>query len=94
MTMASLTKAGRHKTMKQLFCSAELTGGVYLQLTGVTVFGIIFPLLKPSRAPRGAFTFIRRSNRCLAVSDLDVGLFSESLAVIYWLSVVYERWGI
>ena len=28
------------------------------------------------------------------ISDFSVGLFSEPLAVIYWMSVMYERWGI
>ena len=30
--------------------------------------------------------------RCLAISDLCVGLVSEPLAVIFWMSTIYESW--
>ena len=29
---------------------------------------------------------------CLAISDLCIGLVSEPLAVIFWMSTIYERW--
>ena len=100
--MANLTEYGNHKTFKP-FCSAELTGGVHFQLTCLTLFSmllfitailgntlILMALQKESSLhPPTKLLF-----RSLAISDLCIGLISEPLTFVYWMSVVYERWDI
>ena len=42
--MENLTEHGNEKTLKELFCSPELTGGVHLQLICLAVFNIFFSI--------------------------------------------------
>ena len=101
--MANFSEDGNKKTYKQLFCSAELTGGIHYQLICLSVLNsflfvtaslgntlILVALYKESSLhPPTKLLF-----RCLTTSDLCVGLVSEPLIVIYWLSLLSERWDI
>ena len=101
--MENLTEHGNEKTLKELFCSPELTGGVHLQLICLTAFNIFFSItaflgnaliLVALHKESSLHPPMKLFFRCLAISDICVGLFSEPLIVMYWMSVVHERWDI
>ena len=101
--MTNWTGNDNQKTYEELFCSAELTGGTNNQLIGLIVVNIflsitaslgntliLIALHKESLLhPPSKLLF-----RCLATTDLCVGIFAEPLVVTYWLSVVTQRWNI
>ena len=92
-----------HKTVQELYCSAEFVRGVESELIflsaliiflSVTAFLgntlILFALHKEtSLHPPSKLLY-----RNLAITDLCVGIITEPLAVTYWTSVVNERWDI
>ena len=101
--MGNLTEHGNEKTLKQQFCSPELTGGVHLQLICLSVFNIFFSMtallgnaliLVALNKESSLHPPMKLFYRCLAISDICNGLFSEPFIVLYWMSVVFERWDI
>ena len=103
IVMGNLTEYGNEKTLKQLFCSAELTEGVHFQLIYLSIFNIFFSItafwgnaliLVALHKKSSLHPPMKLFLRCLAISDICTGVFSEPLIVMYWMSVVYERWDI
>ena len=87
------------KVIEELICSPSLVGGlqpasfatVSILLSITTFVGnslILVALHKEStlHAPS------KLLYRCLATTDLLVGLVAQPLAVTYWISVVHEHW--
>ena len=87
----------------KLLCSAGLSSGLYSHLTFLSVlnsflsvtafFGnalILIALHKESSLHPPSKLLLR----CLSTTDLCVGLISEPLTVIYWMSVANEHWNI
>ena len=102
MTTANYT--GEVKlTFVQLLCTARLTGGLHYQLTWLSVISIFLSITavvgnvlilvalqkESSLHPPSKLLF-----RCLATTDLCVGIIAKPLPVTYWMSVVNERWNI
>ena len=85
----------------QLRCSAAWTSGIhgefiypsafniFLSITAVLGNIIILVALRKvsSLHPPSKLLF-----RCLATTDLCVGLITEPLSVVYWMSLTYEKW--
>ena len=104
MTITNLTGVGNHKSLKQQFCSAELlTGGIHSQLICLSVLNTFLSItaflgntliLVSLHWKSSLYPPTKLLLRCLATSDLCVGIFSEPLIVFYWISVVNERWEI
>ena len=97
------TGDGKQKTLAQLFCSVELTGGIHSQLIFLSVLNIflsitaflgntvILVVLSKESSLHPPSKLLLRS---LAVTDLCVGVIIQPLHVTSWISVVYERWDI
>ncbi|XP_078350956.1 melanocyte-stimulating hormone receptor-like [Oculina patagonica] len=100
MAMANFTEDGKKNQLDRLQCLADLTSGIRYQLTGVlglniflsvsTFLGntlILVALRKESSLhPPSKLLF-----RCLATTDLCVGLIAQPVAVLQWTSVLNER---
>ena len=101
--MANFTDNENQKAYEKLFCSEKLTGTTHNQLICLIVVNIflsitaflgntliLIALHKESFLhPPSKLLF-----RCLATTDLCVGIIAEPLVVTYWMSVVTQRWNI
>ena len=101
--MENFTEDENHKTVQELFCSAEFVRGVKSQLiflSALNIFLSIAALLgntlilvalhkETSLHPPSKLLY-----RNLAITDLCVGIIVEPLFVTHWTSVVNERWDI
>ena len=92
----------RTKSFEELLCSPSLVGGFQQQLSicflavnillSITAFAgnsLILVVLhkKSSLHPPSKLLY-----RCLATTDLLVGLVVQPLSATYWMSVVQEKW--
>ena len=103
METTNLSAGGQKKTVETLLCSASLTAGLhsYLKFLSIlnsslsmtAILGNILILIafhsESSLHPPSKLLL-----RSLATTDLFAGLFSEPLAITYWISVVNEHWNI
>ena len=92
-----------HKTVQELFCSAEFVRGVKSELIFLSALNIFLSISaflgntlilvalhkETSLHPPSKLLY-----RNLAITDLCVGIIAEPLFVTYWTSVVKERWDI
>ena len=91
------------KTFKELVCSPFFTGGLEQQLIHLAVVNMIFSLTaflgnslilvalhkESSLHPPSKLLY-----RCLATTDLLVGLITQPLFAIHLMSIVYEHWNL
>ena len=92
-----------HKTVQELFCSAEFVRGVKSELIFLSALNIFLSITaflgntlilvalhkETSLHPPSKLLY-----RNLAITDLCVGIITEPLAVTYLTSVVNRRWDI
>ena len=104
MTLANFIEEKQKKSVERHLCnSADLTAGLRVNLTllsgvnsflSVTAFLgnvlILIALHKESSLHPPS----KLLPRCLATTDLCVGLILQPLVVIYWMSVANEHWSI
>ena len=100
MAAANFTKDGKHKTIEQLFCSADFARGINNQLIflssldiflSITAFlgnTLILVALHKESSLHSPSKLLLRS---LAATDLCVGLISEPLSVTFMMSLVNKR---
>ena len=100
---ANLTKNVGTITYLEYVCTESFTEGIHHHLIFLSTFGVflcIFTCLGNALilvALRKESTLASPSKlllRSLATSDLCVGVFSDPIAVIYWVSAVNERWSV
>lgn len=93
------------KKLQELYnyCSAELVGGIHNQrlvLSGINVLFSITAFVGNSltlvalHKESSLYPPSKHLLRSLATTDLCVGFVVEPLEVTFWMSLVYERWGI
>ena len=103
MSTTNLSSGGSHtKSFQELQCSPSLVGGLQQQLSiffvavdiflSITAFAgnslILVALYKESSLhPPSKLLY-----RCLATTDLLVGLVAQPLYALYWVSVLQENW--
>ena len=103
MAIANFTENEGEMKTEELFCSAGYNSYVYSRVTGLAVSAVnIFLSVTAFLGNTLILVALHKENslhppsklllRCLAISDLCVGLVSEPLAVIYWMSTIFERW--
>ena len=102
METRNLTKSGKQtEAFEQLRCSASLTGEIQEQLIYLSAFNVFLSItaflgntliLVALRKVSSLHPPSKLLFRCLATTDLCVGLISEPLAVTYWISAVKEDW--
>ena len=105
MSTTNFSSGGSHtKSFQELQCSPSLVGGLQQQLSiffvavdiflSITAFAgnslILVALCKESSLhPPSKLLY-----RCLATTDLLVGLVAQPLNALYWVSVVQEHWSL
>ena len=103
MGLENFTEYENHKTVQELFCSAEFVKGVKSELIFLSALNIFLSVTaflgntlilvalhkETSLHPPSKLLY-----RNLAITDLCVGIIAEPLAVTYLTSVVNERWDI
>ena len=99
MALKNFTEDENHKTVQELFCSAEFVRGVESELIFLSALNIFFSVTaflgntlilvalhkETSLHPPSKLLY-----RNLAITDLRVGIIAEPLALTYWTSVVNE----
>ena len=103
MAQENFTEDANHKTVQELFCSAEFVRGVksepiflsalniFLSITAFLGNTLILAALHKETSLHPPSKLLYRN---LAITDLCVGIIVEPVAVTYWTSVVKERWDI
>ena len=99
MAALNITADGQQKTLED--CSPDLTTGLHGQLIFIAVLNsflsvttflgnalILIALHKESSLHPPSKLLLR----CLAITDLCVGLIAEPISVAYWMSRVNEHW--
>ena len=102
MAETNFTPGGKEtERIVRLFCSTILTGGshnkliylaavnVFLSITAVLGNTLILLALRKESSLNPPSKLLLR---CLAMTDLCVGLVPEPLLVVYWMSLVHEYW--
>ena len=103
MALKNFTEDENHKTVLELFCSAEFVRGVESELIFLSALNIFFSVTaflgntlilvalhkETSLHPPSKLLY-----RNLAITDLCVGIIVEPLYVTNWTSVVKERWDV
>ena len=102
MATTNLTGGGKNsKTFEKLRCSASWATGIHEQLIYLSVFNIFLSItavlgntliLVALRKVSSLHAPSKLLFRCLATTDLCVGLITEPLSVAYWMSLVHEQW--
>ena len=103
MALKNFTEDENHKTIQELFCSAEFVRGVkseHIFLSSLNIFlsftaflgnTLILVALHKETSLHPPSKLLYRN---LAITDLCVGIIVEPLYVTNWTSVVKERWDI
>ena len=100
---SNVAKDETQETSRELFCSAEFTKEVHSELIFLSVVNTFLALTaflgntlillalqkETSLHPPSKLLY-----RCLAMTDLSVGVLLQPLFITYWMSVVNERWDI
>jgi len=103
MAALNVSRDGQQKTPVDLFCSPDLSVGLHGHLTFLSVLNSFLSVTAFLGNALILIALRRESSlhppsklllRCLATTDLCVGLISEPLAVNFWMSVVNENWSI
>ena len=103
MALENFTEDENHKTVQELFCSAEFVRGVKSQLIFLSALNIFLSItaflgntliLVALHKATSLHPPSKLLYRNLAITDLCVGIITEPLSVTYWTSVVNERWDI
>jgi len=102
MATENFTGDGQQKTSEQLLCSSDLTVGLHGHMAFISVNSFLSATAFPGNALILIALHKESSHhppsklllRCLATTDLCVGLVSEPLTVTYWMSMVNEHWKI
>ena len=104
MARNNLTGGGvQMETYQELLCSPSLAGGLQQQSIYLAVVNVIlsltailgnFLILVALRKESSLHPPSKLLYRCLATTDLLVGLVSQPLQAIYWISVANEHWNL
>ena len=103
MALKNFSEDKTHKTVQELFCSAEFVRGVESELIFLSALNIFFfvtaflgntLILVALHKETSLHPPSKLLYRNLAITDLCVGIIVEPLVVTYWTSVVNERWDI
>jgi len=91
------------QTVLQLRCSAAWASGIHEELKYLSAFHAFLSItavlgnmliLVALRKLSSLHPPTKLLFRCLATTDLCVGLVAEPLSVVYWMSVAHEEWNL
>ena len=102
MAVTNLTTGEKQiETFQQLRCSAAWASGIHEHLIYLSTFNIFLSItavlgntliLVALRKVSSLHPPSKLLFRCLATTDLCVGLVAEPLSVVYWVSLTHEQW--
>ena len=96
ISLTNLTGSGKQtNTFKELACSPSLVGGLQQQFISLSAVNILLSITAFLGNCLILVVLRKESSllyRCLATTDLLVGLVSQPLAATYGMSVARERW--
>ena len=90
-------------TFRELLCSSTLVGGlgqmsIYFSATNIilSITAILgnFLILIALNKKNSLYPSSKHLYRCLATTDLLVGLVTEPINAIYWMALAYQHWSI
>ena len=95
--------AGRKQTqtLLQARCSATWASGIHEDLIYLSAFNIFLSvtavlgnilILVTLRKVSSLHPPSKLLFRCLATTDLCIGLTAEPLSIVYWMSLTHEQW--
>ena len=100
---ANLTEIVGKKTYLEYFCSERFTEGIHHHLIFLSSFGV-FLCIFTSLGNALILVALRKEStlgspsklllQSLATSDFCVGMLSDPLAAIYWVSAIKEHWSV
>ena len=104
MAETNITKAGTQTTTLEGFiCSSTLTSGIHQQLIFLSVVDIFLSItaflgniliLVALHKESSVHPPSKLLYRCLAITDICVGLVTQPVAATYWMSPVHEDWSL
>ncbi|XP_078352397.1 melanopsin-like [Oculina patagonica] len=103
MEMTNFTENGGQKRFEQLFCSADVTGGIHYQLICLSVMNIFLSITASLGNTLILVALNKESSlhspsklllRNLALTDLYVGLIAHPAVIAQWMSAMNEHWDI
>jgi len=104
MVLANITGAAQDLLFgEDLYCSPDITEGIHSQITSILAINVFVSIsatlgntliLVALHSESSLHPPSKLLLRCLATSDLCVGVTSEPLAIIYWIAVLNKRWDI
>ena len=103
MASANSTNGRTKQSFQDLFCSVDLTAEIHHVFTCLVVINIIVSftavlgnslILTALRKETSIHPPSKLLFRCLATTDLLLGLASEPLAILYWISAINQHWSI
>ena len=103
MAIANFTEDGKQRTLDRLQCFVDLRSGMRYQLTGILWLNILMSvttflgntlILVALRKDSSLHPPSKLLHRCLATTDLCVGLIAQPIAVLQWTAVLNEHWNI
>ncbi|XP_078350552.1 5-hydroxytryptamine receptor 1D-like [Oculina patagonica] len=105
MAITNLTREGNQseETLEKPRCQAILTTGIREHLKYLSAFNIVLSItavlgntliLVALRKESSLHPPAKLLFRCLATTDLCVGLIAQPLSVAYWISLVEEEWNL
>ena len=103
MSTTNFSSGGSHtKSFQELLCSPSLVGGLQQQLSiffvavdiflSITAFAGNYLILVALSKESSLHPPSKLLYRCLATTDLLVGLVAQPLYATYWMSVFQEHW--
>ena len=102
MVTANFTR-GAKRQLFELYCTDDITGGIQYQLKCLLAINIVLSITATLgntliqdalRYESSIHPPSRVFLRCLATTDLCVGLIAAPLAVIHWISAIKKSWSI
>lgn len=100
MANDNYTENTQPKAYEELFCSTDLTQGIHSQLIFLSGLNILFcftaffgnaVILVALHKENSLYAPSKLLLRCLAITDLFVGLIVEPLEVTFWISLVHHE---
>ena len=97
MATENFTGDGQDKTVQQLLCSSDLAAGLHGQLIFLSVLNSLLSIIAFLGNALILIALHKESSlhppsklllRCLATTDLCVGLVTQPFVVVYWMSAV------
>ena len=100
---ANLTEIVGKKTYREYVCTESFTEGIHHHLIFLSTFGVFLCIFTSLGNALILIALQKESTlgspsklllRSLATSDLCVGMLSDPIAVIYWVSAIKKRWSV